>query len=248
MNKKEYGDKIDLWHSGECDCTLQEFLGVTEKEYEFFVRNPGLYFANRGNMITANQVKELRDKTNLGMMECKKALEVSSGDIPKAVEYLRTQNILKTSNLENRENKDGIVVSYIHPNNKLGVILAVNCETDFVAKSAEFQEAVRKIAMHIAATNPMSISKDDLAKEIHDSEYYVHYTQFMQDPKNATKSDELRAKIISGKMNKFLGEVCLLDQKFVMDESKTIRNLVEELNAFFKEKITIKEFERIQIV
>ncbi len=193
--------------------------------------------------ITAKQVKELRDKTNVGLMECKKALSEAKGNIDEAVKILRKKGIAKAEKKASRDSSEGIIHTYIHPGSKLGVLLELSCETDFVARTDDFKEMANQIAMHIAATNPMAISEDDIDPKIIEEEKEIYKEQALA----AGKPEKIVDKIVEGRLKKYYTENCLLDQPLVMDEDITIKELISNAVLKLGENITIKRFARYQI-
>jgi elongation factor Ts len=193
--------------------------------------------------ITAALVKELRDRTGIGMMECKKALTEADGDIEKAITILRKKGFARAKDKMSREVKDGLVGSYIHLNGKIGVLVEVNCESDFVARNTEFQELVKNISLHIAATDPRYVSSEDIPSEVMDEEREIIRGQF----KDSDKPPEIVDKIVEGKLKKFFEEVCLVDQPFVKDDKTTVGKLVSSYIAKFGENIQINRFARFEI-
>tara|TARA_B100001540_G_scaffold238184_1_gene212633 strand:- start:993 stop:1616 length:624 start_codon:yes stop_codon:yes gene_type:complete len=194
-------------------------------------------------MISANTVKELREISGAGMMDCKKALQEANGDIKKAMEVLRKNGIAKAQKKSGRSATDGVIMPYIHPGSKLGVLLEVNCETDFVARTDAFQEFCKDIAMHIAATSPVSVSRDDLDEEIIESEKRI----FREQSKKSGKPDEIIEKMIDGRMNKFFQENVLIEQSFVKNPDLSISDLLTETIAKLGENISIARFTRFQL-
>lgn len=195
--------------------------------------------------ITSGLVKELREKTGLGMMDCKKALVETSGDIEKAVEFLRKKGALKAESKSDRVTSEGTIGSYIHMGGKVGVLLEINCETDFVAKSDDFTGLVKDIAMHITATKPLYVRREDVPAEFIAKEKEI---MLAQDAENlAKKPEEIREKIMTGKVDKLLADICLLEQAFVKDPDKTIQDLVKEKIAKLGENITVKRFVRYSL-
>ncbi len=193
--------------------------------------------------ISAKKVKELRDKTNVGFMDCKKALTEANGNIKEAVKILRKKGIAKAAGKSSREAKEGIIYSYVHPGSKIGVLLELNCETDFVARTDKFKELAKKIAMHIAATNPMAIAKEGIDQKIIDEEKEIYKAQAL----NSGKPEKIVDKVIEGRLKKFYKENCLLNQPLVMDENKTIQQFLTESIVEFGENIFIGKFARFQI-
>jgi elongation factor Ts len=193
--------------------------------------------------IKAELVKELRQRTGIGMMECKQALKESKGDIDKAIVILRKKGYARAQGKRSRETAEGVVGSYIHLNGKIGVLLEVNCESDFVARNDEFKELVRNIAMHIAAANPKYVSSEDISPEILEQEKDIIKEQF----KDSKKPPEIVEKIIQGKLGKFYQEVCLLDQPYIKDDKVSVKQLVASYIAKFGENIQISRFARYEL-
>lgn len=193
--------------------------------------------------ISAGQVKTLREKTGSGIMECKQALADSSGDIEKATDYLRKKGLTKLGKRAAREAHEGIVESYIHAGGKIGVLVEVNCETDFVARNQEFRQFVHDIAMQIAAANPSFVSRKDVPKEIIEKEKEIYKDL----PQNEGKPQNIVEKIAEGKLEKFFENICLLEQQFIKDPDKKITELLDELAGKIDEKINIRRFERYQL-
>ena len=193
--------------------------------------------------IDAKLVKLLRDKTGAGMMDCKKALVKSDGDLKKAVDYLRKTGISKAEKKGLRETKDGLVYSYIHTGGRLGVLLELNCETDFVAKTDDFSGLGHNFAMQIAATNPMSIDRESIADDIVDREKDIYKEQ----AKAEGKPDAIIEKMVEGRLNKFFQENCLLEQAYIKDPDKKVKDLLTETIATLGENISIKRFVRFAI-
>lgn len=193
--------------------------------------------------ITAAMVKQLRDKTGSGMMDCKKALAENDGDMDKAIDFLRKKGLATAAKRAGRATTEGIVQPYVHTGGKLGVMVEVNCETDFVAKSEDFQEFAKNVAMHIAATNPLGIVPEDVPAETLAREKAIYVDQ----AKQTGKPDNVIEKIVEGKMNKFLKENCLMQQAYVRNPDITIADLLNELIAKIGENISVKRFVRFQI-
>ncbi len=193
--------------------------------------------------ITTKMVKDLRDKTQAGMMDCKKALENTNGDMEKAIDLLRQKGLAVAAKRANRATSEGVVATYIHAGGKLGVMVELGCETDFVAKNDDFREFAKDIAMHIAAANPISISRDDVPVAVIEREKDI----FIQQALESTKSDAVKEKMITGKIEKFLAEVALLEQKFVKNDKLSIQDLLNELIGKMGENISIKRFSRFQV-
>jgi len=193
--------------------------------------------------ISAKLVKELRDKTGAGMMDCKKALESCDGDIEKAVDHLRSIGIAKAEKKSGREAKEGAIYSYIHPGSKLGVLVQVNCETDFVANTKEFKSFVKDIAMQIAASDPKAISREELDPKLIEREKAVYKEQIIQQG----KPEHIAEKIIIGKMGKFYKENVLLEQEFIKDSDQNIETYIKETIGKLGENINISKFARFQL-
>ncbi len=193
--------------------------------------------------ITSDMIKELREKTLAGMLDCKKALVECGGDMEKAVEYLRKKGLSTAAKKSARSAKEGIVAAYIHNNNKVGVLLELNCETDFVARNTEFQELAKDIAMQIAAASPQYVSSEDVPADVIEKEKEIYREQM----KDSGKPANVVEKIIEGKVKKFFTEVCLLDQEFIKDNKMTINDLIKNKIATLGENITVGRFERFQI-
>ncbi len=193
--------------------------------------------------ITAQQVKELRDRTGIGMMECKEALQESGGDIEKAIEILRKKGHARAQEKAERQAADGAVGAYIHANNRLGVLIEVNCETDFVARNDEFKELVKNLAMQVAASNPTYISSEDVPAEVIEREKEIIRAQIQ----DAKKPPQIIEQIVEGKLKKFFEEVCLLDQPYIREEKIKVRDLVNTHIAKFGENIKIRRFVRYEI-
>jgi elongation factor Ts len=197
--------------------------------------------------ITAAAVKQLREKTGAGMMECKNALTEAEGNEEKAIEVLRKRGLASAKKREGRIAAEGIVGQYIHMGGKVGVLVEVNCETDFVARGDEFQQLVKDVAMHIAAAEPRYVSREDVPADALEKEREIALAQAKNDPKNANKPDQVIEKIVDGRLNKFYEEAVLLDQPFVKEPAKTVGELVTEKVAKTGEKITIRRFTRYKM-
>jgi len=197
--------------------------------------------------ITAAAVKALREKTGAGMMECKKALIEADGNEERANEILRERGLESAKKKEGRVAAEGVVGSYIHMGGKVGVLVEVNCETDFVARGEEFQQLVKDVAMHIAAAEPRYVSREEVTAETLDKEREIARAQARNDPKNANKPDQVIEKIVEGRLNKFYEEFVLLDQPFIKDPAQTVGELVTEKIAKTGEKVTIRRFARFKM-
>jgi len=193
--------------------------------------------------ITAAQVKELRDRTGIGMMDCKGALVEANGDIDKAIEILRKKGKAKAEKKADRAATEGVIWSYIHPGNRIGVLVEVNCETDFVAKNEGFQEFVKDIAMHIAATNPAAIRREEIDADLVAKEREI----YMEQARSQNKPEKILERIVEGKLDKYFQENCLLEQAFVKDPQKTIKDYLTETIARIGENINISRFVRFQL-
>lgn len=193
--------------------------------------------------ISATMVKELRQKTGAPMMDCKKALSETGGDLEKAVTYLREKSLATVSKKAHRETTEGVIASYIHPGSKLGVILELNCESDFVARGNEFQSFTKNMTMHIAALNPLYISREDVTQEDIEKEKAIYTTQ----AKDSGKPEKIWDKIVSGRMDKYYSEVCLLEQTYIKDDKRTVQEVLNELIAQLGENISIRRFVRYQL-
>lgn len=193
--------------------------------------------------ITAQMVKDLRDKTNAGMMDCKKALGKTEGDMEKAVDLLRQKGLAVAAKRADRATSEGVVECYIHAGGKLGVMVEIGCETDFVAKTDDFKDFARDIAMHVAAVNPVSIGRDEVPAELVDREKEIYTNQALE----SGKPENIIEKIVTGKIEKYLSEICLMEQKYVKNQDLSIQDLLNELVAKMGENISIKRFARFQI-
>ncbi len=197
--------------------------------------------------ITASAVKALREKTGAGMMECKAALVEANGDENQAVEILRKKGMASADKKSGRVTAEGAVGSYIHMGGKVGVMVEINCETDFVARGEEFQQLVKDVAMHIAAVDPKYLKRDEVPADVLDKEREILREQLKNDPKNANKPADVVDKIIEGRVGKYYEDNVLLDQPFVKDPSKTVGELVTEKVASIKENITVRRFTRYKM-
>jgi elongation factor Ts len=197
--------------------------------------------------ITAAAVKQLREKTGAGMMECKNALVEAEGNEELAIDVLRKRGLASARKREGRIAAEGIVGSYIHMGGKVGVLVEVNCETDFVARGEEFQQLVKDVAMHIAAAEPRYVSQQDVPADLLDKEREINLAATKNDAKNANKPDQVLEKIVEGKLRQFYELNVLMDQPFVKDPAKTVSELVTEKIAKTGEKITIRRFTRYKM-
>jgi elongation factor Ts len=189
------------------------------------------------------KLKELRRKTGVGIMDCKKALEESKGDVEAAIEVLRKKGIAKAEKKIGRVTKEGVIGSYIHPGEKLGVLVEANCETDFVAKNEDFRKLVHELAMHIAACNPMCTDRDLVPGELIEKEKEIYTEQ----ARRTKKPEKVIPRIVEGKLEKFYAENCLLEQPFVKDPERTVSDILKEAIGKFGENITIRRFARYRL-
>jgi len=193
--------------------------------------------------ISATMVKELREKTGAGIMDCKGALAECDGDMSQAIDFLRKKGLATAAKRAGRAMTEGIIESYIHMDNKLGVLVEVNCETDFVAKNDDFKEFAKNIAMHIAATNPVGIRPEDIPEETLNREKEIYRGQVLE----MGKPEKIADKIVEGKMQKYFKESCLMNQAYVRDPDMTVEDLLNEMIAKIGENISIKRFARFRI-
>ncbi len=193
--------------------------------------------------ITVDMVKTLRVKTNAGMMECKEALKEANGDFEKAVDYLRKKGMSAATKRSSKAAKDGTIAQYIHMGGKIGVLVELNCETDFVAKTEAFQTLARDLAMHVAASNPLYVRPEEIPAEALEREKEIYRSQLLAEK----KPEKIWDKIIEGKLRKYYEEVCLLQQKFIKNPDITVETLVNEMIAKTGENITVRRFARFQL-
>jgi elongation factor Ts len=197
--------------------------------------------------VTATAIKDLRERTGAGMADCKKALTETSGDMDKAIDYLRAKGLAKAAKKAGREATEGAVVSYIHGGGRIGVLVEINCETDFVARNEDFVSFTKDVAMQIAAMGPQFVRKDEVPADVVEKEKSVLVAKAKEDPKNANKPEQVLAKITEGQVSKWMKEICLLDQAFVKNPDKTIEQLQQELIAKIGENIKIRRFVRFEL-
>ena len=197
--------------------------------------------------ITAAMIKDLRERTGAGMADCKKALQEVDGDLDKAIDFLRKKGLAKAAKKAGREASEGLVTSYIHAGGRIGVLVEVNCETDFVARNEDFIGFTRDVAMQIAAMNPTVVRKEEVSEEAIAKEREVRIEQAKIDPKNSGKPEAVLAKILEGQISKWVKEQALLDQPFVKDPNKTIEQLQQELISKIGENIKIRRFVRFEL-
>jgi elongation factor Ts len=193
--------------------------------------------------ISAAMVKDLREKSGAGIMDCKQALAENDGDMEKAVDFLRKKGLATAAKRAGRATSEGTIQSYIHMGGKIGVMVEVDCETDFVAKTDDFMEFAKNLAMHIAATSPVGIAPEDVPESVLERERAIYRDQALE----MGKPEKMIDKIVDGKMNKFFKESCLMNQQYVKDPDKTIADYLNEIVAKTGEKVTIKRFARFQV-
>ncbi len=193
--------------------------------------------------ISADAVKKLREKTGVGLMDCKEALKQSDGNMEKAMDYLREKGLAKLQKRMGKVASEGSIVSYIHTGGKIGAMVEVNCETDFVANTKEFQEFVRDIAMQITASNPLYVKREDVSRDVVEKEKEIYKKQALE----SGKPEKILDKIAEGKLEKFYQEICLVEQSYIKNPDITVKELMEELIVKMGEKILINRFVRFQL-
>jgi elongation factor Ts len=193
--------------------------------------------------ISADAVKKLREKTGVGLMDCKEALKQSNGDMEKAIDYLREKGLAKLQKRMGKVASEGSIVSYIHTGGKIGAMVEVNCETDFVANTKEFQEFAKDIAMQVTASNPLYVKREDVAQDVVEKEKEIYKKQALE----SGKPEKILDKIAEGKLEKFYQEICLVEQSFIKNSDITVKELMEELVVKMGEKILINRFVRFQL-
>ena len=193
--------------------------------------------------VTAKEVKALRERTGAGIVECKKALVETKGDLEKAIEFLRKEGIATAEKRAQKETKEGLIGAYIHPGSRLGVLLEVNCETDFVARTEEFKSLARDLSMQVAAVSPLYVSKEEVPSEVIEKEKEIYRAQAVKEG----KPEKILDRVVEGKLKKFYSQVCLLDQPFIKEEKKSITNLIKEKKAKLGENITVRRFVRFKL-
>ena len=193
--------------------------------------------------VSASTVKELREKTGAGVMDCKKALAECAGDLEKAVDYLRRKGLAAAAKKGSRMAAEGLVGAYIHPGGKIGVMVEVNCETDFVARTAEFQGLLKDVAMQVAAANPRYVRREEIAGEELERERSIYQRQAL----DSGKPEKVVEKIVEGKMNRFYSEICLLEQAFIKDPDRKVSDVIQEAIARLGENIQVRRFARYQV-
>jgi elongation factor Ts len=193
--------------------------------------------------ISADRVKELREKTGAGMMDCKRALSETEGDIEKAIDYLRQKGLSDAAKRTGRTASEGVIGSYIHPGGKIGVLVEVNCESDFVARTEEFQLLVKDLAMHVAASNPLYLRREEVPEEVIAREKNIYEVQ----AKEGGKPEKIVERIVQGKLEKFFQDVCFLEQPFVKDPDISVNQRVSSAVAKLGENIVVRRFQRFQL-
>jgi elongation factor Ts len=193
--------------------------------------------------ISADRVKELREKTGAGMMDCKRALSETEGDIEKAIDYLRQKGLSDAAKRTGRTASEGVIGSYIHPGGKIGVVVEVNCESDFVARTEEFQLLVKDLAMHVAASNPLYLRREEVPEEVIAREKNIYEVQ----AKEGGKPEKIVERIVQGKLEKFFQDVCFLEQPFVKDPDISVNQRVSSAVAKLGENIVVRRFQRFQL-
>lgn len=197
--------------------------------------------------MSKEAVLSLRQQTGAGIVEIQKALEEAGGDEAKAIEILRKKGVAKALKKQDRETKDGIVASYIHANGRVGAMVEIACETDFVSRNDEFKAFARELAMQVAAANPLYLSPEDVPEEVKEKEKQIYREEMESTGKLAGKADDMVEKILDGKLNKYFTDACLLEQASIKDEERTIKDLVAEMTAKVGEKIVVKRFSRFAL-
>jgi elongation factor Ts len=193
--------------------------------------------------VSLDKVKSLREKTSAGILDCKKALSECDGDMDAAVEYLRKKGIAKAAKFADREATEGLVHAYVHPGAKIGVLVEVNCETDFVARTDEFKCLANDIALQVAATSPIALTREQLGEDVIEKEKEVYRSQALEEG----KPEKVIDKIVEGKLEKFYEEVCLMEQVFVKDQEKKVEDVVKEVSGKVGENILVRRFTRFQL-
>jgi len=199
------------------------------------------------NQITPAAIKSLREKTGAGMMECKSALTEAAGDEEKAIEVLRKRGLATATKKSGRIAAEGLVDSYIHAGGKIGVLVEVNCETDFVARGEEFRNFVHDLAMHVTAAEPRFVTKEEVTDAVLEKEREIALEQAKNDPKNANKPEQVLEKIVEGRLSKFYQETCLMEQPFVKDQNITVGDLVRQMISKTGENIRVRRFIRFKM-
>jgi len=193
--------------------------------------------------VSTEAIKELRERTGAGIMDCKAALVESGGDVEKAVEFMRKKGLAKATKKAGRITAEGIITAYIHAGSKLGVLLELNCETDFVARTQDFQDLAKELSMHIAAMNPLYVSREDVPQEVLDKEKEILQAEAI----SSGKPEKVIEKIVAGRLEKFFSETCLLEQAYARNSDLTVKELITEAIAKLGENIAVRRFERYQL-
>lgn len=193
--------------------------------------------------IKASVVKELRDKTGAGMMDCKKALKECDGDLDAAAKFLREKGIANADKRSGRATSEGVVFSYIHPGNKIGTLVEINCETDFVARNEQYLEMAKDIAMHIAASNPQYVTRDEVPEDVVNAEREILINQ----AKESGKPDNVIEKMVAGRIDKFYGQICLMEQPFIKEMNQTVEEYLKDIISKTGENIKVRRFTRYQL-
>jgi elongation factor Ts len=193
--------------------------------------------------VTAGMVKELREKTGAGMMDCKKALSETEGDLERAIDYLRQKGLSDAAKRTGRAASEGVIGAYIHPGGKIGVLVEVNCESDFVARTEEFQALVKDLSMQVAASNPLYLRREDVPEEVIAREKNIYEAQ----AREGGKPERIVERIVQGKLEKFFEEICLLEQRFVKEPDMSVNQLVSSVAAKLGENIAVRRFQRYQL-
>jgi elongation factor Ts len=193
--------------------------------------------------ISAQEVSTLRGRTGAGMMDCKKALQETGGDLEKAVELLRAKGIAKAEKRAGRQAQEGLIGSYVHFNGKIAVLVELNCETDFVARTEDFQQLAKDLAMHIASANPIAVTAEEVPAEVIEREKAIFDAQVAE----SGKPEQVRPKIVEGKLKKYLKEIVLMEQPFVKDDKKSITDVVKEVSGKLGENVVVRRFVRYEL-
>jgi elongation factor Ts len=193
--------------------------------------------------ISAGAIKELRQRTGVGLMDCKKALSECAGNVEEAIDFLRKKGLAKAAKRASRETTEGIITSYIHPGNKIGVLVDIDCETDFVARTEDFQRLAKEIAMHVAAMNPIAVSREDVPPAAIERERDI----FRAEAEASGKPEKVLEKIVEGKVEKFFTEQCLMEQPYIKNPDITVKDFISDAVAKFGENIVVRRFTRYQL-
>jgi elongation factor Ts len=193
--------------------------------------------------ISAGAIKELRQRTGVGLMDCKKALSECAGNVEEAIDFLRKKGLAKAAKRASRETTEGIITSYIHPGNKIGVLVDIDCETDFVARTEDFQRLAKEIAMHVAAMNPIAVSREDVPPAAIERERDI----FRAEAEASGKPEKVLEKIVEGKVEKFFTEQCLMEQPYIKNPDITVKDFISDAVAKFGENVVVRRFTRYQL-